>query len=166
MTSVVSSTSFCQVFQPFFSRSFIVLMLWLAIRHHDDLFCGMVLGMPMWYHVGSCVWSWQDILRGVNCMLTDFTILSSWMVSWSSTSALFPFVGAFHICKKGLALIVFGMLVGADLQSRSLAMYAHVGLLGDILRYSFSHIMSITSFWALMLSKLIPPFSIMQYKVS
>jgi hypothetical protein len=57
----------------------------------------------------------------------------------SSISAVFPFVGACQVCMKRVILALLGTFLGADSLIRMSAMYAHVGCIGDMLRYSFCH---------------------------
>ena len=72
--------------------------------------------------------------------------------------ALWPLVGASHVCRKTFILAFLLVLSGPDaliIRSRTLT---HVGRDGVSVRYSCSHIMSIASFLALMSSRLSPPW--------
>ncbi len=69
-------------------------------------------------------------------------------------------MGAFQVWRKAFILACALNPWGAVTSSIISVIVAHFGRSGDMLRYAFSHIISIASFWVLISSRLRPPFSI------
>lgn len=114
------------------SATFVIA--WLFNRHLDTT---LVIGRrsaAMWYHVGSCFFSWLDSFmaaRFVSCFLATAAIL---IISLLRPSVRLPLVGMFQDCRNGFSRALLHMFVGADVSIIRSTTAAHVGRVGERFR--------------------------------
>ena len=129
----------------------------LVSRHLDVVFvigCGLEAG---WYHAGSCVCRLGDRQIAARVALCFLAVLSILLISWFKSFERGPLSGACQDCRKVFIHACLVVLGGVVVSIKISVILAHFGHAGVRFRYAFSHMISMASFLALMLSRLSPP---------
>ena len=135
---------------------------WLLFKHFIDFLLVRPFGSlsePRWYHTGRFLLTFSGKASTSRLTLYSFAMLTILLRSGGSLDlwVRYGFQSWKNMFTASLSSI---LLESAMLFSISvLAILAHSGLLFDMSRYFFIHIISIASFWAWMSRRWIPPFS-------
>lgn len=124
-------------------------------RHFSLVLLYVLRVAPSHHYAGSLVFNSFKSFIGVKLTWYVLTVFRRPVMPFSHCLALGPVVGESHVERKEFTLVSFFMLSGFRVIMVSIVM-AHVGRVGDIFKYSLSHIMLMVCFLVLLFSKFKP----------
>ena len=140
---------------------------WCFTMRHFVVFVVMgCFSADGWYHVGSWARRFGDRHMAARFMWCFFAIFSILIMLLSRSASLGPFVRGCQDWRKALIRARHEVPGGAVALITRSVILAHVGRVGDTFKYSFSQVISITSFWAWRSRRFRPPCLIGLYRVS